>query len=126
MRDRADGKASRESADSHSDTGRGGSARDKARGRGGSGRGHGFVPPFPPNLMQMLPLIMAMGGSGMPGMGMSNTQIQLMIWAIETWLDYLAAVQEVFERALDRLHEMNLGGGWMGGGDGGDEGGASW
>lgn len=86
------------------------------------------MPPFSNNqFMQMLPLLMAMGNGAMPGAGMAGTQIQLLMWMIETWLDYLASLQDVLERALERLQEMNLCGGWMGGDSDGDgEDGKEW
>ncbi|MBI3444519.1 MAG: hypothetical protein HY055_03980 [Magnetospirillum sp.] len=104
-------------------------SREKARNASGFGRGQGFAQGFgggfgggfgPAQIMQMLPLIMAMGG-GMPGGGVANFQLQLMMWAIETWLDYLTAMQEVFERALGRLREMNVCGGFMAADEGDDE-----
>lgn len=79
----------------------------------GQGFGGGFGGAFPPGLMQLLPLLMAMGGGGgFPGAGAVNFQLKLLSWMLETWLDYLAAMQEVFERALDRLHDMQMMGGW--------------
>ena len=122
-------------ADSDSDAGDESKKRKKrrynARNEGGFGRGQGFGGGGmfgggfgPAQFMQMLPLMMAMGG-GMPGGGMANMQLQLMMWMVETWLDYLTAMQEVFERALDRLRDMQLCGGFMGGGDQ-DEDGKEW
>lgn len=122
-------------ADSDSDAGEGSKKRKKrkygSRDGGGFGRAQGFggAGPFgggfgPAQFMQMLPLMMAMGG-GMPGGGMANMQLQMMMWMVETWLDYLSAMQEVFERALDRLRDMELCGGFMGGG-GQDEDGKEW
>ncbi|BAE50752.1 hypothetical protein [Paramagnetospirillum magneticum] len=87
------------------------------QGFGGNPFGGGFGPA---QFMQMLPLMMAMGG-GMPGGGMAKMQLQLMMWMVETWLDYLSAMQEVFERAFDRLREMELCGGFMGGGYQGED-----
>jgi uncharacterized membrane protein len=122
-------------ADSESDAGdeskkrnrRGGNTRkegwsERARAYGqGFGGGNPFGGGFGPSqFMQMLPLMMAMGG-GMPGGGMVKMQLQLMMWMVETWLDYLSAMQEVFERAFDRLREMELCGGFMGGGDQGED-----
>lgn len=105
-------------------------ARAKARKASGFGRGQAFGQGFgggfgggfgPAQFMQMLPLIMAMGG-GMPGGGVAGFQLQIMMWMIETWMDYLAAMQEVFERALGRLRDMSAGAGFMGGAeDDGDE-----
>jgi hypothetical protein len=110
--------------DGDGESGRTKGRRRRPKGAGGFGPGAGFMPPFgPQQFMQMLPLMMAMGGGGMPGMGLANTQIQLVMWMVETWIDYLGSMQEVLERALERLHDMNLAGGWMPGGDGGDEGG---
>lgn len=79
----------------------------------------------PGQLLQLLPLMMAMGG-GMPGAGMAHMQLRLLMWALETWLDYLSAMQEVFERALDRLRDMDMMGGFAGGGDDRGEGGKDW
>jgi len=128
-------------ADSDSEAGEGSKKRKKRRSgyrnEGGFNRAHAFGQGFggggpfgggfgPAQFMQMLPLMMAMGG-GMPGAGMANMQLQLMMWMVETWLDYLSAMQEVFERALDRLRDMELCGGFMGGGGGGqDEDGKEW
>ncbi len=111
------------SGDGDDESGRAKGRRRHKGGGGGFGRGAGFMPPFPPQqFMQMLPLLMAMGGAGMPGMGLANTQIQLVMWMVETWIDYLSATQEVLERAMERLREMDVAGGWMSGGDGGGEG----
>ena len=105
-----------------------------ARNAGGFGRGQGFGQGFgqafgggfgPNQFLQLLPLLMAMGG-GMRGGGVGNLQLQLMMWMIETWLDYLAAMQEVFERALDRLRDMDVCGGLMGGAVDGDDDGKEW
>lgn len=102
--------------------------------RNGGGFGPGFSQgmggnPFggfnPGQILQMLPLMMAMGG-GMPGAGMAQMQLRLMMWALETWLDYLSAMQEVFERALDRLRDMEVMGGFAGGGEEHGEGGKDW
>ena len=87
------------------------------------------MPPFSSNqFMQMLPLLMAMGNGGsFPGAGMAGTQIQLLMWMIETWLDYLASLQDVLERALERLQDLNLCGGWTSDDSGsGDEDAKEW
>lgn len=75
-------------------------------------------------MLQMMPLLMAtmgMGGkgAGLPGMGMGlmvmQLQVQLMVWMIETWMDYLEALQDVFERSVERLQDMELLGTMMAG-----------
>lgn len=50
---------------------------------------------------------------------MAGLQLQLMMLVMEVWLDYLTAMQEVGERALDRLRD--LGGGFAGRGHGGQD-----
>lgn len=64
--------------------------------------------PFSGEMLQMLPLMMAMSGGGMPGMNLFHLQMRLMLWMIETWMDYLSAVQEVFDRATAKLREVGL------------------
>jgi len=131
------------SADSDSDASEGSKKRKKRsrdyRNGGGFGRAQAFGQGFgggnpfggfgggfgPAQFMQMLPLLMAMGG-GMPGGGMAKMQLQLLMWMVETWLDYLSAMQEVFERAFDRLRDMELCGGFMGGGGDQGEDGKEW
>ena len=103
--------------------------RDKARNRARFSQGQAGMPPFSnTQFMQMRPLLMAMGNGGsFPGAGMAGTQIQLLMWMIETWLDYLASLQEVLERALERLQEMNLcGGGMADDGEHADQDGKEW
>jgi hypothetical protein len=78
-----------------------------AQGLGGMfGGGGGFGPG---QIMQLLPLILAMGGGRLGG-GMAGLQLQLLMWVLEVWLDYLSAMQEVCERALERLQDLDLGG----------------
>ncbi len=79
-----------------------------AQGLGGmfGGGGGGFGPG---QIMQLLPLILAMGGGRLGG-GMAGLQLQLLMWVLEVWLDYLSAMQEVCERALERLQDLDLGG----------------
>lgn len=90
----------------------------------GFGLGNMFGMPFmsnPAQLMQMLPFMMAMGGSGLPKMGMAafSLQIKMTMWMVETWIDYLNSVQEVFMRSLTRLKEIETG--WSSSDDADDE-----
>ena len=59
--------------------------------------------------MQMLPLLLAMGG-GNPGQRMLGTQLRVAMLMIEVWIDYLAAMQDFMERTLERLAGMSDGG----------------
>lgn len=126
MRDDDSMKKSQTSDDEQAG-GRGDSRHRGARRRKRGANGAGPEMPFQMgNLMQMLPLLMAMGGGSMPGMNMAGTQIRMIMMAIEIWIDYLAAMQEFLECVLDRLAEFNDGGGLFGGGADGAEDGADW
>lgn len=61
------------------------------------------------SFMQMLPLLMAMGG-GNPGQRMMGFQLRIVMLMIEIWIDYLAAMQDFMERTLERLAEFSDGG----------------
>ncbi len=74
--------------------------------------------------MQMLPLLMAMGGA-MPGQRMAGAQLRLLMLMVEIWIDYLAAMQEFMERTLDRLRGLS-GGRFLFGDDDEADGGTDW
>jgi len=107
----------------------GGERRNGARRRrraGGFGGGFGGFGDFggglgggpfgmPPQFAQLMSMLMAMGGpaafGGMGrGMGGLNFQLslKLMSWLLETWLDYLDAMQGVIHRAFDRFQALGL------------------
>lgn len=60
------------------------------------------------SFMQMLPLLMAMGG-GNPGGRMVGFQLKIVMLMIEIWIDYLASMQDFMERTLERLMEFSNG-----------------
>lgn len=60
------------------------------------------------SFMQMLPLLMAMGG-GNPGGRMVGFQLRMVMLMIEIWIDYLASMQDFMERTLERLAEFGAG-----------------
>ncbi|WP_152426872.1 hypothetical protein [Paramagnetospirillum caucaseum] len=63
--------------------------------------------------MQMLPLLMAMGGSN-PGQRVAGFQLRLAMLMIEIWIDYLASMQDFMERTLERLADLADGGSLFG------------
>ena len=80
--------------------------RKGRRGRSGFGR---EMPFQMGNFMQMLPLLLAMGGGGNPIQGMAGMQLRLAMLMVEIWIDYLASMMEFLERTLERLAALGDG-----------------
>lgn len=59
--------------------------------------------------MQMLPLLLAMGGGMNPAQGMAGMQLRLAMLMVEIWIDYLASMMEFLERTLERLASLSDG-----------------
>ena len=96
------------------DEGDAGERRNKHRRTSGrkrrSAEGRGFEMPFQMGtFMQMLPLLMAMGGN-MPGKRLAGMQLRIAMMMIEIWIDYLAAMQDFMEQTLKRLMDLGDGG----------------
>jgi hypothetical protein len=110
------------------------SSKEKSSKKGGKKGRHGRRPGFGRempfqmgNFMQMLPLLLAMGG-GNPAQGMAGMQVRIAMLMIEIWIDYLGSMMEFLERTLERLASLGDGGLLFGGGgdDEDDQDGDDW
>lgn len=58
-------------------------------------------------VVQMLPLLMAMNGGGVPGKNLLCLQLRLLSLSGEITLDWLAATQDFLRKALDHVDDLS-------------------